>query len=254
MFAHFTPSGGREAWTLLDLRPSFDRGGPLPHATVGRAAEQDVRLDAPRASKRHGAFTRDSTGALRFVDLGSHSGSVFVPVRGTARPVQAGRPVALLPGDAIALGGTLPNELTREALFAKMHVLQRLQEPCLPAEAAEGPPPPEDPILQILSCPVCQETLRGARVLPCGHVHCDDCISRWFREHATCPTCRAACDAATLATAGVPCLALDDAAAAFAERLGDARAVAAHREYGTHAGLKKRKRITSEPQRAHPPG
>jgi hypothetical protein len=243
MFAHFAPGGA--APTTVDLRPEL-RGDPLPHATVGRGAEQDLRLSGLLVSKHHGAFTRDSHGVLRYVDLGSRHGSALLPARGAARALQPRRPVALLPGDAVALGGLMPPDLSRESAMLTMHVLERLPELTAAAPPAAPPEPPASPgaadaLAQLLACPICQETLRGARVVPCGHVFCDDCLSRWFRERTSCPTCRAACDPASVATAGVPCLTLDAAAAMASERAGDERAAAAHREYAAHGGIKRRK-------------
>ena len=44
------------------------------------------------------------------------------------------------------------------------------------------------------SCVICQDDFRPrkhVRRLPCGHVFCSKCISKWtVRQSATCPTCR----------------------------------------------------------------
>eukprot|EP00002_Diphylleia_rotans_P035746 TRINITY_DN7830_c0_g1_i1.p1 TRINITY_DN7830_c0_g1~~TRINITY_DN7830_c0_g1_i1.p1 ORF type:complete len:614 (-),score=103.18 TRINITY_DN7830_c0_g1_i1:121-1962(-) len=41
-------------------------------------------------------------------------------------------------------------------------------------------------------CPICQESIMNAPLtLTCGHVFCDDCITRWFENNSTCPICRA---------------------------------------------------------------
>ena len=40
-------------------------------------------------------------------------------------------------------------------------------------------------------CKICFETASDTRVTRCGHVFCDQCISRWFaRSETTCPVCR----------------------------------------------------------------
>ena len=44
-------------------------------------------------------------------------------------------------------------------------------------------------------CSICQNTFRTrqyVRNLPCNHMFCGQCISKWITEHsATCPVCRA---------------------------------------------------------------
>ena len=85
---------------------------------------------------------------------------------------------------------------------------------------------PPSALLEALSCTICQEPLRFARVLPCGHAFCDDCITRWFRAKSTCPTCRAGCDEGTVLSSGGACVQLDAATRVAVEAQGDARAVA----------------------------
>lgn len=42
-------------------------------------------------------------------------------------------------------------------------------------------------------CPICQEDISDADVVMtlCKHVYCHSCISKWFKEHVTCPVCNA---------------------------------------------------------------
>lgn len=44
-------------------------------------------------------------------------------------------------------------------------------------------------------CYICMEALQAGKVaevmqLPCQHEFCADCISKWLKEHHTCPVCR----------------------------------------------------------------
>ena len=44
-----------------------------------------------------------------------------------------------------------------------------------------------------LECPICSETFKDPRILPCGrHILCHDCIVSWIKKNpsATCPLCR----------------------------------------------------------------
>jgi hypothetical protein len=56
------------------------------------------------------------------------------------------------------------------------------------AEVPENPNKDEEKgealIVETFACVVCQETMLAPRVLCCGHMFCDDCISRWFRDKA----------------------------------------------------------------------
>lgn len=197
-----------------------------------------------RCSRRHGLFGVDSAGVVRYVDLGSPQGSLLVPLRGGPRRVPPRRPVALWPGDAIAVGGALPAAPSAAHVRRFMHVFR--VEASGGGAGAESPPrSPErtpHPALDALQCTVCHELLRGARVLACGHLFCDDCISRWFRTNATCPTCRVTCDAATVATSGSACTQVDAAVAAVA----DSRSRAALEEYATLTSAAAGKRKRSE--------
>uniref|UniRef100_A0A1B6KBH9 RING-type domain-containing protein n=1 Tax=Graphocephala atropunctata TaxID=36148 RepID=A0A1B6KBH9_9HEMI len=44
-------------------------------------------------------------------------------------------------------------------------------------------------------CTICMEPLSSqpTRRLPCKHICHDKCISKWFEEQKTCPSCRKAC-------------------------------------------------------------
>src|SRR5438046_3151142 len=73
---------------------------PLPtrgDVIVGRGSEADVRLEEPRASRRHARLRLGDD--LQVEDLGSANGT---RVRG--RKLDAGKPVAIAPGEAIAIG------------------------------------------------------------------------------------------------------------------------------------------------------
>jgi hypothetical protein len=41
-------------------------------------------------------------------------------------------------------------------------------------------------------CPICFQKvgLRRGEILPCNHIFHNTCISRWFENNNTCPTCR----------------------------------------------------------------
>ena len=40
-------------------------------------------------------------------------------------------------------------------------------------------------------CTICQEVLEDPKeTLTCQHAFCNSCVSRWLREHNSCPTCR----------------------------------------------------------------
>lgn len=189
-----------------------------PPLVVGRSG---VPIDgllnlvgARRCSRRHGAFAVDLRGAVRYVDLGSRSGTLLLPARGTPQVVTRGRPVTLWPGDAVALGARAevsPDEARRTlyVISVESWAAPPVEDDC---DTTEGVP-------DAAACAVCQEPLQSARVLACGHAFCDDCISRWLREHETCPTCRATCD-----DDGAACPQLDDAVLALVGALGGAAA------------------------------
>lgn len=53
-------------------------------------------------------------------------------------------------------------------------------------------------------CSICQGPHRGAIVLPCEHIFCEECVSVWLDREPTCPNCRSqvAPEAAKGAAAG----------------------------------------------------
>jgi DNA-binding NtrC family response regulator len=86
---------------LIVMGPAAFRAVPLPargELIVGRGRGADVDIDEPHASRRH-ARLRVGDG-LTIEDLGSANGT---RVRG--RRLEPGKPVALAPGEAVAIGG-----------------------------------------------------------------------------------------------------------------------------------------------------
>eukprot|EP00759_Apiculatamorpha_spiralis_P015058 PhF_6_TR21721/c0_g1_i2/m.31037 len=46
---------------------------------------------------------------------------------------------------------------------------------------------------EVLRCSICQEPFvwgMRAKRIPCGHLHCVECIEEWLRRHRSCPVCR----------------------------------------------------------------
>lgn len=41
-------------------------------------------------------------------------------------------------------------------------------------------------------CPVCLEEMQAPSVCPCGHMFCQNCISKWITRNQNCPMCRRA--------------------------------------------------------------
>jgi hypothetical protein len=62
----------------------------------------------------------------------------------------------------------------------RLHEVERIRDDETETYAAE-------------SCPVCLEDFGPTRpkFLSCGHAFCEPCLTRWMRENATCPVCRA---------------------------------------------------------------
>jgi hypothetical protein len=67
--------------------------------TIGRGAECTIRIDSPYVSRNHARIEVSGDG-LRFVDLGSHNGSLYNGVR-------VEEPVWLNPGDMVTIGRTV---------------------------------------------------------------------------------------------------------------------------------------------------
>jgi len=176
MIAYYSPGSSEpETHTLRD-------GTVVVGRKSRRGVERYVSVSAGggRCSRRHGAFTLDSRGAVRYVDLRSKHGSMLFPARGMPRRIPARRPVVLHPGDGVGFGGALPKQLTLAHALAKMHIFRVTEVP----ERAEDDEEREHAVIEPHACVVCQETMLAPRVLCCGHTFCDDCISRWFRDKA----------------------------------------------------------------------
>lgn len=138
---------------------------PLPATlVVGRLqltpdGGASIALDGDaRCSRRHGVFAVDSAGTVRYLDLDSTHGSLLVPLNGQPRRIQPRRPIALWPGDAIAIGGPLPTAPTAAHVRRCMNVFR--VEPGAPTAVPFGSPAPSHPVLEALSCTVCHEPLR----------------------------------------------------------------------------------------------
>jgi transcriptional regulator with PAS, ATPase and Fis domain len=92
--------GGAAGRHLIVMGPSAFRAVPLPargELIVGRGRGADVDIDEPHASRRHARLRIDD--GLTIEDLGSANGT---RVRG--RKLEPGKPVALAPGEAVAIG------------------------------------------------------------------------------------------------------------------------------------------------------
>jgi DNA-binding NtrC family response regulator len=86
---------------LVVMGPAAFHTVPLPargDLVVGRGSSADVDIDEPRASRRHARLRVGDS--ITIEDLGSVNGT---RVRG--RKLEPGRPVAVSPGEAIAIGG-----------------------------------------------------------------------------------------------------------------------------------------------------
>jgi hypothetical protein len=203
MLLHTRP-GGREAGRIELCGAETLVVGRQPRLREG---ERAARTDGPggRASRRHGGFVLDSAGVVRNVDMRSRHGSLLVPAKGPPRRIPPRRPVAVWPGDAVAVGGALGDQ---PAHLRRMHTFVVLAHGA-GAAGEDAAADEDDPLLAALACGVCHDTMLAPRVLPCGHTTCDDCITRWFRDKTTCPACRAACEPATVASGGAPCAQLE---------------------------------------------
>ena len=190
--------------------------------------EVRLRLQGAHVSKTHGLFVA-SCGVVHYADLGSRYGTLLLPARGQPRKVEPMKLVPLWVGDAVALGGgEIPPAASAEHAALRMHVFRVLSLTAAPAQAAALASAPAGAgcetgaqLLSATACPVCQDPMLAARVLPCGHAFCADCIARWFRERSTCPSCRASCDEQVLAAGGAACVQLDEVTRALVRAHGD---------------------------------
>lgn len=53
---------------------------------------------------------------------------------------------------------------------------------------------------EAVSCKVCNDYFEDPVLLACGHALCRGCATTWFKEQATCPTCRTKVSARSAAT------------------------------------------------------
>ena len=40
------------------------------------------------------------------------------------------------------------------------------------------------------TCPICLQTIKFKKTLPCSHKYCNECIKEWLRKKNNCPVCR----------------------------------------------------------------
>ena len=40
------------------------------------------------------------------------------------------------------------------------------------------------------TCPICLQTIKFKKTLPCYHKYCNECIKEWLRKNDNCPVCR----------------------------------------------------------------
>ena len=55
-----------------------------------------------------------------------------------------------------------------------------------------------------ITCPICGSRMDEAKLTPCGHVFCTECLELWLHERNTCPACRSLCYLSRLITLIVP--------------------------------------------------
>jgi len=63
-----------------------------------------------------------------------------------------------------------------------VHKLQRVEEGSAELISAEDG--------QVLSCPICIESLSSAVKTPCSHLFHEECLAHWCKNHTDCPLCR----------------------------------------------------------------
>ena len=60
---------------------------------------------------------------------------------------------------------------------------QRSSQPAAAASPGNRPSRPKDP------CVICTEEPIAPKSLSCGHTYCTECIDKWLKTRAICPTC-----------------------------------------------------------------
>ncbi|MCB4760425.1 MAG: hypothetical protein LGB58_06820 [Sulfurovum sp.] len=60
---------------------------------------------------------------------------------------------------------------------------QRSSQPAAAASPGNRPSRPKDP------CVICMEEPIVPKSLSCGHTFCTECINKWLKTRAICPTC-----------------------------------------------------------------
>nr|CCC95784.1 unnamed protein product [Trypanosoma congolense IL3000] len=159
--------------------------------TMGRSKELEVecRVDVARVSARHCELRVDAlTYEVRIRDI-STNGTFVNGVR-----VTKGEDVELHPGDEISLVRSLPQTMVPGESSAELEV----------AGGADGTGCAEfifqrvsalkcaEKMVEELTCSVCKFLYyRPCSVLPCMHVFCSSCVSRWVADgKKTCIECR----------------------------------------------------------------
>lgn len=55
-------------------------------------------------------------------------------------------------------------------------------------------------------CPICisEELTTKRQIVTCGHVFCDECLSKWFKENRWCPLCKKEAQIASISRSSSP--------------------------------------------------
>jgi DNA-binding NtrC family response regulator len=112
-------AGGALGYHLVVMGEAVFETVPLPlrgEVVIGRASEADVRVEEARASRRHARLILGDD--LRVEDLGSANGT---RVRG--RRLEAGKPVVIAAGEAVAIGSLVLMVQLNRAAGARRGVL-----------------------------------------------------------------------------------------------------------------------------------
>jgi DNA-binding NtrC family response regulator len=130
---------------LTVMGPSLFETYPLPAPgalSIGRDDDADVRIVDRLASRMHARMHVDASGKISVEDLGSSNGTF---VRG--EQIESGKPVALLPGEAVNIGFThlmvqrrLPRQAVRR-LRSHASLEERLEDACEHASERPGDGP-----------------------------------------------------------------------------------------------------------------